>query len=516
MCLGGKFGSGFVYVDSNGNNYIITNHHVIDTGLTASVEFEDADGNPIKYDNLSVVAVDDEIDIAVLKFADSKKPFSKGLKLSSAKVTDGMEVYSAGFPGLGNKPVWQLGKGIVTNSNTRIKELLDPSISSIIQHSAEVDSGNSGGPLLITSKESSGYEVIGINTWKATYRQNTNYAIPSKVINDFINSRVLSSNNNVVAKAEKHNEMLIKILNNEDKDLDFTDFAKYVSLQAVYESGTSSFIDILKYAPSNVRNLVSSVFSSSPIEGLKYAIAYNCYKNYKIDENGSKYVSDKTESKDNKIEIAVKNGDDVLLSVWVNENGNTHFVAFGTEKNLNDKAAAKDKDKKKDKERKSNSEVFTFIGLDNPSSADINAGITFGLGKENVGTGLAVSLDVWTGDVFGVELGYTRYFKEKLNSFCIGPTIRIPLDFNSMFISPVAKADIGMSLAENLRLSQFKAEAGVEFIFPDILENGLGIGISYSYQKFKVFGGNDFGNTNTPSYVGKGLSSINIYGKFCF
>ena len=31
-----------------------------------------------------------------------------------------------------------------------------------------------------------GYAVVGINTWKAFYRQNTNFAIPAKVIKNFI------------------------------------------------------------------------------------------------------------------------------------------------------------------------------------------------------------------------------------------------------------------------------------------------------------------------------------------
>ena len=42
---------------------------------------------------------------------------------------------------------------------------MNPDISSLIQHSAEVDRGNSGGPLLIPSKTTeTGYLVIGINT----------------------------------------------------------------------------------------------------------------------------------------------------------------------------------------------------------------------------------------------------------------------------------------------------------------------------------------------------------------
>lgn len=169
--LKGRFGSGFVYVNSEDKNFVITNQHVIDYGTSASIEFEDPKtGTVTKYENLSIKAIDDEIDIAVLQFKDNEEPFKKGLVFSSDNVEDGIDVYSAGFPGLGNTPLWQLGKGIVTNSSARIKELMNPDISSLIQHSAEVDRGNSGGPLLIPSKTTeTGYLVIGVDAGIAVY-----------------------------------------------------------------------------------------------------------------------------------------------------------------------------------------------------------------------------------------------------------------------------------------------------------------------------------------------------------
>lgn len=170
--LEGGFGSGFVYVASDGKNYIITNRHVISQAQSASIEFENPDtGKKTTYDNLTVLATDDDIDIAILAFPSGTAPFKAGLKLSTTAVNDGDEVWSAGFPGIGDQPMWQLGKGSVTNAKARINELLDTGISTLIQHSAQVDSGNSGGPLMVASKsEASGYSVVGINTWKAIYR----------------------------------------------------------------------------------------------------------------------------------------------------------------------------------------------------------------------------------------------------------------------------------------------------------------------------------------------------------
>ena len=82
--------------------------------------------------------------------------------------------------------MWQFAKGVVTNSSAKINDLLDSNISSLIQHSAQIDSGNSGGPLLIKSSNKIGYSVVGINTWKAFYRDSTNFAIPSSVIKSMI------------------------------------------------------------------------------------------------------------------------------------------------------------------------------------------------------------------------------------------------------------------------------------------------------------------------------------------
>lgn len=234
--LKGRFGSGFVYVNSEGKNFVITNQHVIDYGTSASIEFEDPKtGTVTKYENLSIKAIDDEIDIAVLQFKDNEEPFKKGLAFSSDNVEDGIDVYSAGFPGLGNTPLWQLGKGIVTNSSARIKELMNPDISSLIQHSAEVDRGNSGGPLLIPSKTTeTGYLVIGINTWKAFYRQNTNFSIPAKVITNYIA-------NGTSATQEENDIKLDKAL--KSTEADYSEIAKFISIEKVYESGSLAFID---------------------------------------------------------------------------------------------------------------------------------------------------------------------------------------------------------------------------------------------------------------------------------
>ena len=266
--LKGRFGSGFVYVNSEGKNFVITNQHVIDYGTSASIEFGDPKtGTVTKYENLSIKAIDDEIDIAVLQFKDNEEPFKKGLVFSSDNVEDGIDVYSAEFPGLGNTPLWQLGKGIVTNSSARIKELMNPDISSLIQHSAEVDRGNSGGPLLIPSKTTeTGYLVIGINTWKAFYRQNTNFSIPAKVITNYIA-------NGTSATQEENDIKLDKAL--KSTEADYSEIAKFISIEKVYESGSLAFIDasFSPYLQKRIFDVIETFLSNKEKSWFSFCIS---------------------------------------------------------------------------------------------------------------------------------------------------------------------------------------------------------------------------------------------------
>ena len=73
--LKGGFGSGFVYVDAKGRNYIITNRHVIAQGDSVTVEFENEDGSSTTFKNLKILLADEDLDLAILSFENNEKPF---------------------------------------------------------------------------------------------------------------------------------------------------------------------------------------------------------------------------------------------------------------------------------------------------------------------------------------------------------------------------------------------------------------------------------------------------------
>jgi len=111
----GGHGSGFIITDRNGENYIITNSHVVAHVEKVNVEILKYDGTSQLYVNCPILYIDDEIDLAVLQFPNKEKIFSQGIKIDSKLKKDGTEVWSAGYPGLLGRPSWQFAKGNITN-----------------------------------------------------------------------------------------------------------------------------------------------------------------------------------------------------------------------------------------------------------------------------------------------------------------------------------------------------------------------------------------------------------------
>ena len=177
----GGFGTGWVYVAANGDNFVITNRHVVSQAATVNLSFEQPDGSYKTFADAPIVYVDDFMDLAVVQFPGGAKVFAHGFPIDTSFKQDGTQLFSAGFPAFGGKPLWQFSTGIVTNS--RARPVGFPGYDYLVQHSAQIDKGNSGGPLMVRDAASvTGFAVIGVNTWKATQRENTNFSIPAKVL----------------------------------------------------------------------------------------------------------------------------------------------------------------------------------------------------------------------------------------------------------------------------------------------------------------------------------------------
>lgn len=143
-------GTGFVY-DSQG--HIVTNFHVVNRCVNATVKFTDMSGKVKEYIP-RLTGYDQDKDIAVLKIDNlDAKPISLNY---DKNIRIGQYCYAVGHP-LGKQFSYTMG--IISALN---RELTSPSgkkIANIIQADVPINKGNSGGPLI----DSSG-QILGINT----------------------------------------------------------------------------------------------------------------------------------------------------------------------------------------------------------------------------------------------------------------------------------------------------------------------------------------------------------------
>lgn len=148
-------GSGFI-VDQEG--IILTNHHVIRNATNATVRLSSGD----VYDRVSVLAVDERRDLAVIKIAGFGLPT---LQLgNSDSVRIGTDVIAIGSPlGLENT----VSTGIVSGRRT------EPRGFQLLQISAPASTGSSGGPVLLRDGR-----VVGIAASQFRNGQNLNFAVP--------------------------------------------------------------------------------------------------------------------------------------------------------------------------------------------------------------------------------------------------------------------------------------------------------------------------------------------------
>lgn len=173
-------GSGF-FIHEDG--YLITNEHVIsgDVELKVTVfEEGESDGKELSrtlYEDVEIIAVSQEWDLALIKINDSEKSF-KALPIGSGGELDqGQRVFAVGSP-LGFER--SVSEGIVSLKNRVMQGRL------LIQTTAEINPGNSGGPLLNLYGE-----VVGVNNLKivAFGAEGLGFAIPAEMVKLFIDNR---------------------------------------------------------------------------------------------------------------------------------------------------------------------------------------------------------------------------------------------------------------------------------------------------------------------------------------
>jgi S1-C subfamily serine protease len=150
-------GSGFIYKDE----YILSNQHVVSSNQQ---EVYDSETIFIKYADDSwteaeIVGTDKYTDIAVLD-PETIPDFATTLELQQSVPEQGSRVYAVGAP-LGFSD--SITSGVVSATGRSMQTRNNFTIPDTIQTDTEIDSGNSGGPLVLAEDPTT---VVGVNRAK--------------------------------------------------------------------------------------------------------------------------------------------------------------------------------------------------------------------------------------------------------------------------------------------------------------------------------------------------------------
>ena len=313
----GGFGTGFVYADSvTGKKYVITNRHVVALAQSVTIEFRDNERNVSSYKDCPVAIVDEDIDLAAIALPDNVTVGS--LRFADETPTEGRDVFTAGYPGLGDNPSWQFGKGIVSNAHFYDEELSKVGGNTIlIQHTAQIDAGSSGSPLLIQSAtDKNEYLVVGINTWKAYARENANFAIPTADIRLFC-KKYLSSAHTAKDDIRQRAETFVGLA-----EQDYKEIVPFIAYDYIASVAPSQFDSWYKSFPTNVRKDIMRQFRNNPIEGVRMALAYAVREKMRTKKISIEPVDNNSDSNTAETaEVAMKCNGKPATSKWIKEQG---------------------------------------------------------------------------------------------------------------------------------------------------------------------------------------------------
>ncbi|HWN94778.1 MAG TPA: trypsin-like peptidase domain-containing protein [Methylomirabilota bacterium] len=172
----GGLGSGFFL---NEEGYLITNFHVIEGETQISIEVYHQRNGQLErksYKQVRIVAMNKFQDVALLKVDEKDAPkFSYVTLGDSDSLSVGERVFAIGSP-LGLERT--VTEGIVSTTTRQMQGDL------YLQTTAQINQGNSGGPLFNLRGE-----AVGVTNMKAAFGEGIGFAIPTYTVKRFLNHR---------------------------------------------------------------------------------------------------------------------------------------------------------------------------------------------------------------------------------------------------------------------------------------------------------------------------------------
>ncbi|MFM2295718.1 MAG: putative serine protease HhoB precursor [Verrucomicrobiota bacterium] len=172
----GGLGSGFI-LDEDG--FLITNFHVIEGETQISIEVyhqKDEQIDRKTYKQVRIVALNKFADLVLLRIEDKDAPKFAHIALGDDEaLATGEHVFAIGSP-LGFERT--VTEGIVSTKTRQMQGDL------YLQTTAQINSGNSGGPLFNMSGD-----VVGVTNMKITMGEGLGFAIPVTAVKYFLDHR---------------------------------------------------------------------------------------------------------------------------------------------------------------------------------------------------------------------------------------------------------------------------------------------------------------------------------------
>lgn len=317
------------------------------------------------------------------------------------------------------------------------------------------------------------------------------------------------------------------------KDADFTSIVKYISYDMTSAQGKEAFESVNQYASTTVRNTVLDVFSSDPFEGLRYAVAYQVWEQYReSDSDGETYTAGTVSKTSDTVYASTIANADASVKIdtsWIAEQGLWRISASTVQ---GKKAKSSSKSSESSSASSSASWEVTAPRIARPYMLSLqvsgmfpiksyaadgsDATVTYDYAAKNA---LTVQLDVFTGHFGFWGLGFFGEFENindiKTKFIGMDTTFRIPLDLTGLALMPYAQGGLGMGFSgsftdlDSYHGIGYYGEAGLVCSFDFDVGVKPGVGIAYNFEALAL----SQGARNSTDYV---KQTVKVYALIAF